>query len=112
MDWDANIVEMQIIAFFGNHVVSPVQMCGFEGNNLVNLRADFGIFADTKHQELPGASTNLFLNFFRSNSFGLIVFRGSFNFFTSIMFLGLHDVSPSIHHPDALARQAHTAARE
>jgi len=37
-------------------VVSSVQMCGFEGNNLVDLRADFGIFADTKHQELPGAS--------------------------------------------------------
>ena len=36
-------------------MVSPVQMCGFEGNNVADLRADFGIFADTKHQELPGA---------------------------------------------------------
>ena len=35
--------------------VSSVQMCGFEGNNLADLRADFGIFADTKHQELPGS---------------------------------------------------------
>ena len=25
-------------------------MCGFEGNNIADLRADFGIFADTKHQ--------------------------------------------------------------
>ena len=30
-------------------------MCGFEGNNLADLRAEFGIFADTKHQELPGS---------------------------------------------------------
>jgi len=50
---------MRIIAFFGSHVpVSPVQMCGFEGNNLADLRGDFRIFADTKHQELPGASAS------------------------------------------------------
>jgi hypothetical protein len=45
-------------------VVDPVQMCGFEGNNkgnnLADLRADFGIFADTKHQELPGACFSKF----------------------------------------------------
>ena len=61
MDWDANVIEIQIIAFFGNHVVGSVQMCGFEGNNLADLRVDFGIFADTKHQELPGSSATFMI---------------------------------------------------
>jgi len=49
-------LRCELLPFFGNHVpVSPVQMCGFEGNNLADLRGDFRIFVDTKHQELPGA---------------------------------------------------------
>ena len=32
-----------------------VQMCGFEASRRADLRADFGVFADTKYRELPGA---------------------------------------------------------
>ena len=45
-------------------------MCGFEGNNLAELRADFGIFADTKHQELPGSSSKMKLRRFRKGRRG------------------------------------------
>ena len=44
---------MRKVPFFGNYVITLVQMCGFEGNSLADLRADFGIFADTKYQEPP-----------------------------------------------------------
>ena len=43
------------ISFFGTHVMTLVRMCGFEGSNHVDLRANFRIFADTKWKELPGA---------------------------------------------------------
>ena len=46
------------ISFFGNHMTTSVQICQFEASKLVHLRhlrVDFGIFADTKHKELPGA---------------------------------------------------------
>ena len=33
---------------FGTHVMTLVRMCGFEASNHVDLRANFGIFADTK----------------------------------------------------------------
>jgi len=37
-------------------MTTSVQMCGFEASQLADLRADFGVFADTKYRELPGAS--------------------------------------------------------
>jgi hypothetical protein len=37
-------------------MTTSVRICGFEASELADLRADFGIFADTKHKELPGAS--------------------------------------------------------
>ena len=40
-------IEMSI-SFFGIHVMTLVRMCGFEASDHVDLRADFGIFADTK----------------------------------------------------------------
>ena len=46
------------ISFFGTHVMTLVRMCGFEGSNHVDLRANFRIFADTKWKELPGAYNN------------------------------------------------------
>ena len=32
------------------------ELPGASSDELADLRADFGIFADTKHRELPGAS--------------------------------------------------------
>ena len=36
-------------------MTTSVQMCGFEASWRADLRADFGVFADTKYRELPGA---------------------------------------------------------
>jgi len=36
-------------------MTTSVQLCGFEDSELADSRANFGIFADTKHRELPGA---------------------------------------------------------
>ena len=41
-------IEIVNVFFFGIHVMTLVQMCGFEASDHVDLRADFRIFADTK----------------------------------------------------------------